>query len=745
MPEFRKATGLSDRSFAEQVQILREENFMLPGGWAAGMESHGVEVFETLYNDPPLIAKWAEENNSVRLLLGADFYFDILKAQIADFQPDVLFLYAGAFFWVDRQLRAELKKILGNKLVITGFWGDELPPDTTYAKMFGDLDLVFASSSAYAKHFNAIGIRAVTIGNCYDDSVCYTASAAKSKDVVFCGTTGFGYPDHVGRYEKLIELMRRTKLQIFTKEPERVIGRKSIIKAKIIKVLAMVPNMAWHYARPFLPNRLHYVISLASRVRETSISPEYIFATCKHKFGYYFIKRKPLAKLFSRSRVKKPLLRCSDYYSLLADSKIVLNLHRDEEADIGNIRCYEATGVGSCLLTDHGDSMREFFDIDNEIVTFTTVDECLEKITYLLSHPEERERIARNGQARTLSSHTVANRCRDIVQELRNYLAQNVPRGETHLVATYDMNKHPISYDVSFFLQAADIQRKLLGIDGLIIQLVNPDNIDTQAGVSEEVNNVVDGQARMFRVFHIVTQMCELLPNSTVINVKDRNVTTNPEVFNGTVVEYPPNDVTHHAEYYRLVNHNPDLMAGFEATVEAHRFVDRWLSSFLFNRDLICVTLRQYRVDTQRNSDVEAWSKFLGSLDCSKYAVVVLPDTDHIEEFKKSALGCYPTFEPACFDVDLRFALYERAFLNMSVNNGPTVAATLSKKIRYLLFKFVVPSVPHCSVEFMSWLGFHADGSPDYAGKFQKWVWEDDTYEVLNREFKEMVRLIRAG
>jgi hypothetical protein len=139
-----------------------------------------------------------------------------------------------------------------------------------------------------------------------------------------------------------------------------------------------------------------------------------------------------------------------------------------------------------------------------------------------------------------------------------------------------------------------------------------------------------------------------------------------------------------------------------------------------------------------------AWTEFLAGLDSKVYAVVVLPDTDHLHKHGNTSLGIYPAFEPACFDVDLRFALYERAYLNMFVNNGPAVASTLSKKIRYLLFKIVEPSVPHCSEDFLAWCGFKVGQTPAYACGHQKWVWENDDLDVLKREFESMVFRMQA-
>ena len=54
-----------------------------------------------------------------------------------------------------------------------------------------------------------------------------------------------------------------------------------------------------------------------------------------------------------------------DYFNLLRNSEIVLNLHRDELNDYANIRCFEVTGSKSCLLTDKKKLMKEYFDCEN--------------------------------------------------------------------------------------------------------------------------------------------------------------------------------------------------------------------------------------------------------------------------------------------------------------------------------------------------------------------------------------------
>jgi len=74
------------------------------------------------------------------------------------------------------------------------------------------------------------------------------------------------------------------------------------------------------------------------------------------------------------------------------------------------MRLYEATGAGSCLLTDAKLNLSELFEPDVEVVTYDSADDCAVKVKYLLDHEDERRAIAEAGQRRTLRDHTFDNR-----------------------------------------------------------------------------------------------------------------------------------------------------------------------------------------------------------------------------------------------------------------------------------------------------------------------------------------------
>jgi spore maturation protein CgeB len=82
------------------------------------------------------------------------------------------------------------------------------------------------------------------------------------------------------------------------------------------------------------------------------------------------------------------------------------------------MRLYEATGVGSLLLTNEGSNLTELFQPGSEVVTYADVDDLVEKARHYLAHEDERRTIAAAGQARTLRDHTYEVRMRELAEIL---------------------------------------------------------------------------------------------------------------------------------------------------------------------------------------------------------------------------------------------------------------------------------------------------------------------------------------
>jgi hypothetical protein len=118
-----------------------------------------------------------------------------------------------------------------------------------------------------------------------------------------------------------------------------------------------------------------------------------------------------------------PLHRCyqgevwgADMYQVLRRSRITLNSHIDMAGnEAGNMRLFEATGVGTFLLTDFKDNLDTLFAPGGEVAVWRSIDDCLAGIGRYLGDEAVRTTIARAGQEKTMAQHTYRHRATEIL------------------------------------------------------------------------------------------------------------------------------------------------------------------------------------------------------------------------------------------------------------------------------------------------------------------------------------------
>lgn len=112
-----------------------------------------------------------------------------------------------------------------------------------------------------------------------------------------------------------------------------------------------------------------------------------------------------------------------DLYRILSESLLTLNRHGEiSQQYANNMRLYEATGMGTCLITDWKENLHTIFEPEEEVVTYRSADELIEKVNYLLENNDERMKIAKAGQKRTLTEHTYQNRMKELLEILGDYI-----------------------------------------------------------------------------------------------------------------------------------------------------------------------------------------------------------------------------------------------------------------------------------------------------------------------------------
>lgn len=187
---------------------------------------------------------------------------------------------------------------------------------------------------------------------------------------------------------------------------------------------AGIPTALWHHAfEPSVLSRLEQqpsrkeVIFLGSVSRNHS-ERRMLLEEVARAMPVEFIGNASRLPPWSGLRRKfRPPLWGYDMYCELQRSRIALNVHIDMASRYAaNIRMYEATGVGTMLLTDWKENLGELFVIGEEVVAFRDARECVELAEYYLAHEEERAAIAAAGQRRTLRDHTYRRRADELMR-----------------------------------------------------------------------------------------------------------------------------------------------------------------------------------------------------------------------------------------------------------------------------------------------------------------------------------------
>jgi len=112
-----------------------------------------------------------------------------------------------------------------------------------------------------------------------------------------------------------------------------------------------------------------------------------------------------------------------DKLNILYNSPIALTKHISAAGKYANnMSLYEATGVGTLLITDAKENLNDLFNVGKEVVAYHNARECVELVKYFLDHENERLAIAESGQRRTLQEHSYENRMRELVDIVGRYL-----------------------------------------------------------------------------------------------------------------------------------------------------------------------------------------------------------------------------------------------------------------------------------------------------------------------------------
>lgn len=317
------------------------------------------------------------------------------------------------------------------------------------------------------------------------------------------------------------------------------------------------------------------------------------------------------------------------------------------------------------------------------------------------------------------------------------------------LLAFYDLKVSPITFDFLWFLAAADLTRRRVGARSVHVVVV-PGTSDGVRIERDDYEDVISPDARRLRLFNLTIPATALLPSISGLTLAGTRAEAALLRRAATHV-YPVGYETalpsfmHPSECLNAARTDGAEIAVLRAPRAALDALDQWLAPRLGERRLIVITLRHYAYMPARNSSIAEWTSFARSLDPKQFFVVFVPDTNQTLGLPTEFEGI-TVFGEAAWNLVLRMALYERAFINLGINNGPMGLCWLNARTRYITLRMRTESVPQTTLAYTSSLGFEPYRSLPFATPFQKLLWDEpDTAEVIRREFDLMTVALDGG
>ncbi len=381
---YKKYPDCHEFSYNEHYDLLLSGSTEFVASYTKNFNKLGFNTTAIISNDHILQDKWKKEYMS-----GKNRSKDLLSQQIQEYQPDIVSVEDMRFVSVGT-LNSIKQKFKSVKLLIAFHCA---PWNSEVMEKLRCFDFIITCTPGLKARFEASGLKSYLVYHGFDTDFLAMTGIKKEftgSKVVFSGSLKQGTGYHRTRID-LIDYLIRNGIDISLHID---VERKVIIAGKKL---------------------IRFIYEILTRLKIKD--PERFFHILSH--GKTPVRDYPQSIM---KAIKKPVFGL-DMYNLFQNSDIVLNNHGDVAGDFaGNMRLFETTGVGSCLLTDNKKNIGELFLVNKEIVVYDNEEECADKIKWLMENRDERLRIAKAGQERTLRSHTVASRCDLIAGIIRKEL-----------------------------------------------------------------------------------------------------------------------------------------------------------------------------------------------------------------------------------------------------------------------------------------------------------------------------------
>ncbi|MBE9518359.1 MAG: glycosyltransferase family 1 protein [Bacteroidetes bacterium] len=382
---YKSNPELITKSYEEQHKHLMNQGYGYSDYFPRYLQqNYSIPGTELIHNAKALQSAWAREHGSE--LTGNR----LLLEQLKTYEPEILFIqdsanFSASFIQKIREEVASLKLIIGHCCA---------PYNNESIKAFRQYNVILACSERFLEDFRKNGISSYLFPHAIESTLISQMNeiADPVNEIIFIGSLLFREEFHKKRISYIEEIFRN-------KLPLHMYGQ--------------LETDPWHLLK--MKQTAYLAIKLLTALNIRSV---YDNRTLQKIGQLKEIPRKTRHSSSIRKNIRTESVFGKKMLELIGGYAIGFNQHGEVAGDYAaNVRMFEVTGAGALLVTDDKKNIPSLFEPDKEILTYKSIEECIEKLQWAISHPAEARSIALAGQQRALREHSVEKRV-DLLHEI---------------------------------------------------------------------------------------------------------------------------------------------------------------------------------------------------------------------------------------------------------------------------------------------------------------------------------------
>ena len=293
----------------------------------------------------------------------------------------------------------------------------------------------------------------------------------------------------------------------------------------------------------------------------------------------------------------------------------------------------------------------------------------------------------------------------------------------------YDLEANPNSFDAFVFFVIFRIYSDFGDHDNLSIVILYPIDKDI---------NTIDRDKYQARIDNLIPSIVKLhFGNVKTILLKDRNDVI-PIIDDSKNTIYPngytPSNPKPYFELKYIIN-KKNRFRSFRFHIDkiSKEIVQSWINTQNKKAipEIVTITIRSTNYQLERNSNLTEWEKVAKKITSEGFLIIFIPDMECENELM-SLRKRFLFYDNASKDLQIRTALYEKSYLNLILNHGPSSLCLFNHNCSYLYFKPIVDSSQCSSLDALEKQGWMPGDQWPYSTCNQKIIWyKDDSFIIL--------------